>query len=125
MSDVMDAALARFVEYPERVRLLFERERTRLKLVEAVEDDLGLRRWGGGDVVRTKIRDTLTSLRAEWAENEENGWPNGEDPTLLSNLLRVDYTITKELSKLGVKARAKRGDTQKWKSQSQRAASRT
>ncbi len=104
ISGVLNDAVEDLADCPERVTLMFERERTHHKLAEMVASDLGLNRRGS-DVARTKIRDRLRLLKAEWAENEKNGWPNGEDPTLLSNLLRVDDTITKELSKLGAKVR--------------------
>lgn len=100
MSDVINAALERFVECPERVKLLFEQEKTAPKLLAAITSDLGLSWYRCGDVERTKIRDRLRALRAEWAEAEENGRPGGDDPTQLGCLLRVDYTISKRLSEL-------------------------
>lgn len=108
----MDAALEKFVECPERVELLFEREKTTLKLLDAVASDLGFNSWyQSGDVEQTKIRNGRRALIAEWKEAEEtsqNGHP--VDVTHLGGLLLVDYTITKRLLKLesGIARKTKR-----------------
>lgn len=103
LADIVDAALVECLQRPDRIKLLFERERNMLKLLAAVAEELGYKNWlsFGDDVKATRISERVRARIDEWKKTQETGEDNAKaDPTLMAGLLHINYTIEEQLSRL-------------------------